>query len=104
MTDTNLFWDLADEVMNPPRVEEGTIMGSRCLRVAGEFAAMADHRSGALVVKLPRTRVAALIAEGHGAPFAPAGRVFKEWVLVAEPDEDRWRCLLGEAIAFASGE
>ncbi len=62
---------------------------------------MVDHRTGDLVVKLDAARVASLISDGTGASFAPAGRVFKEWVAVAEPDEDAWRRLIDEALAFA---
>jgi hypothetical protein len=41
-----------------------------------------EHRTGALLVKLPVSRVAEVIAEGSGEPFAPAGRTFREWVAV----------------------
>jgi hypothetical protein len=63
----DLFWELAAELRrDDPRVVEGTIMKSRCLRVDGEFLALADYKDSGLVVKLPRRRVAELIAEGKG--------------------------------------
>jgi hypothetical protein len=37
------------------------------------------------LVKLPQPRVGQLIAAGHGEPFAPAGRVFREWVAIPTP-------------------
>ena len=96
-----LFWDLAGELQaEDPRVVEGTIMNGRCLRVGKEFLALVDYKGSGLVVKLPRSRVAALIEKGVGQPFAPAGKVFKEWLSVPEPDRDRWRTLLREGIAF----
>ncbi|MEQ8272659.1 MAG: hypothetical protein RMA76_41335 [Deltaproteobacteria bacterium] len=96
-----LFWSLADELAGEdPRVVEGTIMGGRCLRVGKEFLALVDFKGSGLVVKLPRARVEALIEAGHGEAFAPAGRVFKEWVAIPKPDRRRWRSLLREGIAF----
>lgn len=104
--DQNLFWDLIDELrVIDPRVEEGTIMGGRCARVSGEFLALVDYKDSGLVVKLSRSRVDALIAEGVGQPFAPAGRVFREWVAIPYHHRRRWRKLLAEAVKFvAPGE
>jgi hypothetical protein len=96
-----LFWQLAAELAaGDPRVAEGTIMGGRCLRVGGEFLALVDYKGSGLVVKLPRARVDALIRGGVGRPFAPAGRVFREWVALPAPDRARWLALLKEGIAF----
>jgi hypothetical protein len=96
-----LFWDLIDELRaDDPRVEEGTIMGGRCARVGGEFLALVDFKGSGLVVKLPRARVDELIESGVGEPFAPAGKVFREWVSVPRRDRRRWRALLREGIAF----
>ena len=38
-----------------------------------------------------------------GEPFAPAGRVFREWVSVERRDKDEWRELMDEAIRFVGG-
>lgn len=99
----NLFWELIEELrMEDARVEEGTIMGGRCARVAGEFLGLVDHRDSGMVVKLPRERVAELIAEGVGQPFAPADKVFREWVSVPKRDRRRWRELLRESVEFVA--
>lgn len=99
-----LFWQLAAELQSEdPRIQEGTIMSGRCLRVGKEFLALVDYKGSGLVVKLPRVRVTALIAAGVGEPFAPAGKVFKEWLAVPEPNRRRWRALLREGIAFVGG-
>ena len=37
--------------------------------------------------------------ERVSASFAPAGRVFKEWVSIPKPDRRRWRALLREGVA-----
>lgn len=95
-----LFWELAAELQREdPRVVEGTIMNGRCLRVGGQFLAKVDRKGAGLVVKLPRERVAELIAHGEGRPFAPAGKVFKEWVAIPQPDRRRWSLLLREGVA-----
>ena len=101
--DDPMFWDLIEEFMAAdPRVSEGTIMGGRCARVDGEFLALAGFKEAGLVVKLPRERVDELIASGEAQPFAPAGRVFREWASVPARDESRWRELLAEGIAFVA--
>ncbi len=99
--DEILFWDLIGELQEAdPRVDEGTIMGSRCARVGDEFLGLVDFKGSGLVVKLPKERVAELIEQGHGQAFAPAGKVFKEWVSIPKRDRRRWRKLLTEGIAF----
>ncbi|MEL6982699.1 MAG: hypothetical protein AAFO29_09785 [Actinomycetota bacterium] len=96
-----LFWDLGMELMaEDGRVIEGTIMSSRCLRVGKEFLAMPHHKTEGLVVKLPAERVSEIIDAGEGESFAPAGKVFREWLAVTTLDEERWRVLLREGLAF----
>ena len=98
-----VFWELIAELRrDDPRVGEGTIMGGRCARVQGEFLALVDYKDSGLVVKLPRARVTQLIDEGLGRPFAPAGKVFSEWVSIPMLDRRRWRALLIESRAFVA--
>ncbi len=98
-----LFWKLAAELQREDsRVVEGTIMNGRCLRVGREFLALADFKGSGLVVKLPAKRVVELIEAGVGRSFAPAGRVFGEWVAVPKPDARLWRKLLREGIGFVA--
>ena len=100
--DDEHFWSLVEALRDEePRVEEGTMMGSRCVRLGGEFVALPGFKDTGMVVKLPRDRVAALVADGTGRPFAPAGRVFREWVAV--PNQEHWPALLREGLAFAGG-
>ena len=102
-TDEQVFWELIDELrFKDPRIDEGTIMGGRCARVEGEFLALVNFKGSGMVVKLPRTRVDMLIAEGIGRPFAPAGKVFREWVSIPQRDRRRWRSLLREGIVFVA--
>jgi hypothetical protein len=103
MTHDALFWELAAELETAdPRVTEGTIMGGRCLRVGGEFLALVDYKGSGLVVKLDRERVRELVASGAGRPFAPANKVFHEWVSVPEADRAVWSALLTEGVALAT--
>jgi uncharacterized protein (TIGR02453 family) len=92
-----LFWDLVEPLYADPTVTRSTMMGLPCVRVEGRFFASLDRHSGALLIKLPVDRVRSLIAAGRGEPFAPAGRVFREWVAIPRPDRRRWQALLAEA-------
>ncbi len=98
------FWDVAEPLLGSGQLVEGTMMGQQCLRsAAGGFVATVERTTGALVVKLPKTRVAELVESGDGAAFAPAGKVFKEWVAVESFDETRWTDLIAESMEFVDG-
>ena len=102
-TDEGVFWELIEELqLEDARVEEGTIMNGRCARIAGEFLGLVDYKGSGMVVKLPRARVDDLIEQGVGRPFAPAGKVFREWVSIPDRGRRRWRALLRESVAFVA--
>jgi hypothetical protein len=74
--------------------------GSNGLKVNGKLFAL--FTQGTLVVKLPKERVAALVAEGAGRPFDPGhGRLMKEWLTVVDPNAS-WLDLAREAFDFVS--
>jgi hypothetical protein len=98
-----LFWALVEPLYADPAVRRSTMMGLPCVRLDGRFFASLDRLTGALLVKLPAERVTALVAAGEGEPFAPAGRVFREWVAVPRPDREGWSALLAEARNHAGG-
>jgi len=103
--DGRLFGEVTEPLLATGQADEGTIMGFPCLRTtSGAFLAMAEHKTGDLIVKLPTARVEELVAEGAGLPFAPAGRRFREWVQVPGRDEELWHALLSEARAFVEGK
>jgi hypothetical protein len=77
------------------------MMGYPCVRLAGKFLASYDDKLRSLVVKLPRDRVSELIENGSGEPFAPAGKVFREWIAIRTVEPELWRQLLAEATDFA---
>ena len=97
----DLFWKLADELQaEDSRVVPGTIMNGPCLRVGKEFLGLVDCKGSGLVVKLPKQRVAEIIASGKGQSFAPAGRVSSEWLSVPRVNRRHWLGLLREGIEF----
>lgn len=99
------FWELAEPHLASGRLVEGTMMGHQCLRTArtNGFVATIERATGNVVVKLPKARVAELIESGVGLSFAPAGKVFREWVSVPDIDEETWSTLLEESIGFVDG-
>jgi hypothetical protein len=100
----HLFWSLAQPLQMRKRVTRSTMMGLPCLRVDGAFFASCDRKTGDLLVKLSEARVAELVATGRGAPFAPAGRPFREWVAIPTTQRRRWKHHLEEALAFVEGQ
>ncbi len=77
--------------------------GSSALWIRGKIFAMLA--SGSLVVKLPKSRVDALVAAGAGARFDPRrdGRLMKEWLVVASTSDEEWLALAKEAMVFVAG-
>ena len=74
--------------------------GSNGLKVDGKLFAL--FTQGTLVVKLPKDRVAALVAKGDGKPFDPGHRrLMKEWLTVVSPKLS-WSALAKEAHAFVA--
>lgn len=97
----NLYDELTDDLLYDPAVGRATMMGYPCVRLAGTFLASYDDKARCLVVKLPRERVTELVESGRGDPFAPAGRVFREWVGIPSADRELWQQVLAEAVGFA---
>lgn len=103
MNESSARWEqLADEMeAADPSISRSTMMGLPCLRLAGAFFASLDKRNGDLIVKLSADEVAARVARAEGHSFAPAGKVFREWLAIGSASQDDWRTALGDALAFA---
>jgi hypothetical protein len=97
----DLYDELTDDLLYDPAVGRATMMGHPCVRLAGKFLASYDDNARCLVVKLPHERVTELVDSGRGDPFAPAGKVFREWVAIPTVDRALWQQVLAEAIEFA---
>lgn len=97
----DLYDELTDDLLYDPAVGRSTMMGYPCVRLAGQFLASYDAKSGRLVVKLASERVAELVTAGTGEHFSPAGKVFREWVAIPAIDRQLWQTLLAEAVTFA---
>ncbi len=84
------------------RVERGWGSGTVTLKVRGKIFAMI--RADALVLKLPRARVDALVEAASGSRFHPRrdGRAMKQWV-VLPPRESGRIALAREALRFVGG-
>ena len=95
------FDAIANEFLGEPGVDEGTGFGRNPgLRVGGKiFAMMVD---GALVVKLPADRCAALKEAGGVSTFQVGKKQMREWVSV-EPGAHDWSGLSREAYEFVRG-
>jgi hypothetical protein len=85
-----------------PRVrlpEGGRGFGANSLRVDGKIFAMLVR--GRLVVKLPKTRVDALVDSGEGVRFdANRGTPMKEWLSLDPASTLDWPALAQEAMDF----
>src|SRR5689334_25416406 len=103
MTVEERFEGLVDELVgvegvSPPSPGRG--FGSSALKYRGKIFAMLV-RDG-LVVKLPKARVAELVAAGEGRHFdANKGTPMKEWFTLDEPSALSWSSLSREALAHA---
>ncbi|HEV2783277.1 MAG TPA: hypothetical protein VGX25_28165 [Actinophytocola sp.] len=85
------------EGVTPPGSGGG--FGSSALRYQNKIFAMLV--AGRLVVKLPKSRVDALVAAGDGVPFdGNKGRPMKEWLSLDPRSELEWLPLAREAMDF----
>lgn len=89
-----------DVTLPSERGESRRRFGAGELKTSGRIFAMLSR--GRLVVKLPRSRVDALIASGDGEPYDPRhdGRIMKEWVAIPPSSIADWLLLAREALTF----
>lgn len=106
MTPEDRFDSLVDKLVGtlgvtPPGAGPGRGFGSTALRVHNKIFAMLVR--GRLVVKLPKDRVDALVADGAGIRFdANKGTPMKEWLSLSPASEMAWLPLATEALDFVA--
>ena len=97
---------LGNPGVTPPadgaRAKKG--FGSSGLKVHDKIFAMLVR--GKLVVKLPKSRVDALVASNEGERFDPRhdGRLMKEWVVLETASDEKWLALAREAMEFVASK
>lgn len=72
------------------------------LRAGGKMFAFCSKER--LILKLPQSRVAALIAEGLAEPCVMGNRKMREWVVVGLERESEWLNLAVESKNFVLGK
>ena len=104
ITPEERFATIVEELLGNPDVTPpsgGNRFGSSGLKIHHKIFAMFVR--GQLVVKLPQSRVDALVASGDGERFcANRGRPMKEWVTVEPTSQEGWLNLSREAMEFVS--
>ena len=95
------FTSVAETLGSGDGTTRARMFGAPGLKVRGKvFACLV---TGRLVVKLPRTRVDALVAAGEAERFDPGmGRLMKEWAAVPPRDDGAWLRLAAEARDFVA--
>ena len=107
ITPEERFATIVEELLGNPGVtppSEGKGFGSSGLKIHNKIFAMLVR--GQLVVKLPKSRVDALIASGDGERFDPRhdGRLMKEWLSVDPTSTEDWLPLAREAMEFVASQ
>lgn len=106
-TSEERFAALVEEFLDQPGItppQAGKEFGSTGLKVNGKIFAMLV--SGALVLKLSKARVDALVASGDGERYDPRrdGRLMKEWLVLSPTSEQAWLPLAQEALEFVASK
>ncbi|KJL45519.1 hypothetical protein RS82_00173 [Microbacterium trichothecenolyticum] len=93
-----IFDPIVAEWTARPDVSLGAMFGSEGLNVRGKVFAFVTFE-GALMVKLPESRVGELAEAGAAEPAVMRGRPMREWATVGTDAADRWPALVAEAFA-----
>ena len=101
------FATVIEELLGTPGVtppSEGKAFGSSGLKVHNKIFAMLVRDK--LVVKLPKSRVDALVDSGDGERYDPRhdGRLMKEWLALESTSEQDWLSLAREAMQFVAAK
>ncbi len=98
------FGKIVETLASAPqvRLQETKGFGFGGLTVGGKL--FATLRGETLLLKLPASRVTALIASGEALPFdAGKGKPMREWALALPLTQTAWLDFAREALAFVDG-
>ncbi|MCC9198368.1 hypothetical protein QNO08_01730 [Arthrobacter sp. zg-Y820] len=103
----DLLHEIAAVLRDDGPIAVGTMFRSPGLRSGKKIVAFLGS-GDVLLVKLPRTRAAALVAEGSAEPVTMGSRTMREWVEIptqTDPDATRtaWTDYAREAFSFVRG-
>lgn len=111
ITPEERFATIVEELLNNPDVtppadgaQSKKSFGSSGLKIHNKIFAMLVRDK--LVVKLPKSRVDALVASGDGERYDPRhdGRLMKEWIMVEPTSNVEWLPLAKEAMEFVASQ
>ena len=96
---------LSGDYIDRPGVERDRMFGSDGLKVNGKFFAFIG-REGRLILKLPASQAADLVATGKAEPVTIGGRKTREWVGLPMPgapgDPAEWKRALADAHSYVA--
>jgi hypothetical protein len=97
-----MTWDefVASVTDDHPDLEPGKMFGMPCLKRANSKVVATHWKDGGMTVKLTdeAAREEALAIDGAELFDPGMGRVMREWVLVPEAQNARWRDLVERAV------
>ena len=102
----DLLHTIALALQDDGPVAVGTMFRSPALRIGKKVVAFLGSRSGdSLILKLPRARAVALVAEGAAGPVTIGKRTMREWVEVpaaadSETTRTAWTAFAREALLY----
>lgn len=100
-----LLAQVTAHLRSSPGVEQGRMLHSPGLKVHGSFFAFVGTEDE-LIVKLPRPRAVAAVADGVAEVVTLGTRTLKEWVAFPYPDAEKgpgaWRDAVEEAHAYVA--
>jgi TfoX/Sxy family transcriptional regulator of competence genes len=95
------FEELAAEHLTRPDAGRRTMFGRDCLTANGRNVAF--FHDDQLALRLSPDLAAALLASGEATTPLMGKRAMHNWVAVPPAGVERWRELLGDAVAAATG-
>ncbi len=107
ITPEECFATIVEELLRNPDVtppSKGKRFGSSELKIHNKIFAMLVR--GKLVIKLPKSRVDALVTSGIGERFDPRhdGRLMKEWITIEPTSGEESLSLAKEAMEFVASQ